>query len=381
MPEDRSVLKVISWRDICPWFLIFRSLAISLSVPMLLVATIGVALMHLGSLASEEMFGTSSLSLFETAVENPGDEELVRSRHTPDFTMRNPTNIALHLSLPFQSLFDFQRVSAGKFTFQTVAALLFSGLWSIIVWAFLGSIISRIAVVRLATGQRIGLREAFGHAKKKLLAHCAAPLMPMLGMLILSLPIIILGLLLRAQVSTTLVGILWPFALVAGFLMALLAIGVLFGWPLMWATISSEGSDAFDALSRAFAYTFQRPLNYLFYGIVAGSLGALSWEFVSHGVELIVSLTSWAAALGTGPGETPLTSNTGLINFWNNCVRAVAIGFGYSYFWTATGAIYLLLRRDVDQKELDEVYFADLPAGASSESTSTTGDSGEEKSS
>ena len=50
--------------------------------------------------------------------------------------------------------------------------------------------------------------------------------------------------------------------------MALLLLGLAFGWPLMWATISTEGTDSFDALSRSYAYVFQRPLRYLFYVVV-----------------------------------------------------------------------------------------------------------------
>jgi len=32
------------------------------------------------------------------------------------------------------------------------------------------------------------------------------------------------------------------------------------------------------------------------------------------------------------------------------------LGFGYSYFWSASTIIYLLMRRHVDAAELDEVY-------------------------
>ena len=47
-----------------------------------------------------------------------------------------------------------------------------------------------------------------------------------------------------------------------------LAVGLAAGWPLMWPTISSEGTDAFDALSRSYAYVYQRPLAYLLYAVI-----------------------------------------------------------------------------------------------------------------
>ena len=35
---------------------------------------------------------------------------------------------------------------------------------------------------------------------------------------------------------------------------------------------------------------------------------------------------------------------------------SLAVGYFYGYFWTASSAIYLLLRRDVDATETDEVF-------------------------
>jgi len=45
-----------------------------------------------------------------------------------------------------------------------------------------------------------------------------------------------------------------------------------------------------------------------------------------------------------------------LIGFWEGCVRLFALGFVYSYFWNASTAIYLLLRRNDDGTELDDIH-------------------------
>ena len=42
-------------------------------------------------------------------------------------------------------------------------------------------------------------------------------------------------------------------------------------------------------------------------------------------------------------------------------IHAVAKAFRYSFFFTVASAIYLLLRHDVDQKEMDEVWLATPP--------------------
>jgi len=45
-----------------------------------------------------------------------------------------------------------------------------------------------------------------------------------------------------------------------------------------------------------------------------------------------------------------------LVAFWLYLVFLMVIGFGYSYFWSASTIIYLLMRRKVDDTDLDEVY-------------------------
>jgi hypothetical protein len=41
---------------------------------------------------------------------------------------------------------------------------------------------------------------------------------------------------------------------------------------------------------------------------------------------------------------------------WLYLIFLLVIGFGYSYFWTASTIIYLLMRRKVDDAEMDEIY-------------------------
>jgi hypothetical protein len=44
-----------------------------------------------------------------------------------------------------------------------------------------------------------------------------------------------------------------------------------------------------------------------------------------------------------------------MIHFWAGCVKLLAVGYLFSYFWTASTAVYFQLRRDVDHTETDEV--------------------------
>ncbi len=68
----------------------------------------------------------------------------------------------------------------------------------------------------------------------------------------------------------------------------------------MWPTISAEGTDSFDALSRSYSYTYQRPVHYLFYAAVAGILGMLAWVVVIIFANGVITYSYWAASWGSG---------------------------------------------------------------------------------
>ena len=46
-------------------------------------------------------------------------------------------------------------------------------------------------------------------------------------------------------------------------------------------------------------------------------------------------------------------------------MKLLAVGFIYIYFWTASTAISLLLRRDIDDTELDDVFLDEDASEAS----------------
>ncbi len=200
----------------------------------------------------------------------------------------------------------------------------------------------------------------------------------------------------------------WPFALLLGLLMAILLIGALVGWPLMWATVAVEGTDAFDALSRSYAYTYQRPLRLLWYVVLAAVLAAVSMFIVKLFATSAISLGNWSiswgldketyradrgAAAGHG-GRTrarltpaPVTTTTGSLQGpvlalatpprrtkWHACgwpTRRFAFGNRSWAHWppdtrlafcsSRRSASISLLRKDIDGAEMDEVYVEDEP--------------------
>ena len=107
------------------------------------------------------------------------------------------------------------------------------------------------------------------------LSTLGGPLIVFLAVFALAVPLILLGALLRIELIAIVAAALWCFVLAWGFMLVVILLGLMLGWPLMWACLSVERSDAFDGVSRCYAYVYQRPLRFGFYVLVAAALGVL----------------------------------------------------------------------------------------------------------
>jgi len=390
MAEDNDrVVRSVAWSELFPWLSLFRTFRLAIGFRVLVLSAAGVILMVLGWWLIATIFvgsdedtapGTwlkpyhdcpwlTSTELTPTHlpwrdVVEPGGSGAVRTLFSGDdpffYSWRQ-------LKYPFARLFDLLDTKS-----PWLGLLMFTlcGLWALFVWAFFGGAITRIVALRLARNERIGWGAALRHARTKWLAYVAAPAFPLIGVAFITAGLLVAGLIMRGGIFVFLFSFIWPLFLLAGLLMAILLLGLLFGWPLMWATVGVESTDSFDALSRSYAYVFQRPLHYLFYAVIVALLGILGWILVYYFTETVINLTYGGVAWGGGAdrilgqiktGNTEglhgiTKGGTAIIHFWVGCVRLLAVGFVYSFFWTGATAIYFLLRRDVDATEMDEIF-------------------------
>ena len=81
-------------------------------------------------------------------------------------------------------------------------------------------------------------------------------------------------------VGEIVMGIFFIFFIAVAFVLMLLLLGVMGGFHLLYPTIAVEGSDTFDAMSRAFAYVYARPWRLGFYTLVSLFYGVLTFLFV-----------------------------------------------------------------------------------------------------
>jgi hypothetical protein len=392
--DEQARLREVSWQDLFPWVRIVSALRLAISPSLLALAALGILAMYAGWSAIGTLYSESENATVQQMVEQvhswPWQGEIT-PREIPDEVgdaRASPFLAAWNnLSEWFERIFDW-RLDRGmaRYTDPATARLpaptllpftmiVLLALWALIVWSLFGAAITRIAAVALARGDRLGFRAGLAHGIRRWPMYLGGPAIPLVGAAIVAIPLLILGLLMQVDFFVILGGLIWPLSLLAGFIMALLLIGLAVGWPLMWATISVEATDPFDALSRSYSYAFHRPIRYLFYVIVAAILGLLGWYVVSLFHDWILKLTYWGLSWGATVDRTAeiareayiggreewgtLEYGGAIIGFWHVVLKMLALGFIFSYFWSAATMIYYLLRKDEDGTEMTEVTYED----------------------
>jgi hypothetical protein len=288
-----------------------------------------------------------------------------------------------------------------------VYAVIFS-LISLAIWSFFGGALCRVAALHATRDERIGLRDALAFSQSKFSSFFAAPLMPA-GIVALFAVLLFVGGLIGAipAIGEIVVGVLFFLALIAGIIIAFVVVGGVGGSGLMFPTIAVEGSDAFDALSRSYSYVYQRPWRTAFYAFVSAAYGGICLVFVKFFVRLALWATcvfagismNWGSAFLRGDAGQPPASHgkldaiwqgpslTGNSTFWGSfevhnlaysswfaqlwfylwifTIMGFVGAFMVSFFYSANTLIYLLLRREVDATDLEDVYLEETPAGES----------------
>ena len=393
MSEKQENNRRRDWQDCLPWLILFKAVRPAIGLRVLVLASIGLVGMVAGWRICWDLFAyTENGPEVKVIAPELGDLGAQNKGPMPpwpweadyrDFGVRSPlrglstlpvigpvlgtaTRTASELTLPFQILFR------QGLTYRSFAYAVCCCGWALLIWGYFGGMITRIAALKLTRDELVTCKEAGTFTRSRWCSYMTAPLLPILGIFALGVPIALLGFFSNLDIGLLVSGILWPLVIGIGFLMTLFLLGLVFGWPLMWSTISTEGTDAFDAISRAYAYVFQRPFHYLFYVIVATLVGALGWVLIHGVVDLVVYITThWAfcwwmpaerfidisaaGGLDSGPGKI----GHNLIWFWQAVLRTFSIAFAISFLWTSGTAIYLLLRRQVDGVELDEACLED----------------------
>jgi len=379
MSHPRSTVAAIRWNAIFPWLILVRAARVALMVRVIILAVIGVALTQGGWAIIEGMTaGEDAAPILWKLTDSMPD-----SQPGAELGFNAQDGIAVHAQVLGSPLVRGWSWASRPFTlllergasWSRWFGLLLSGLWAIAVWALFGGAVARIAALYLNRGETIGPLAALKSAFIRWPSTAGAPVFTLIAIILLSLPLALAGcLVVRLDILAFLVGIFWFVVLIGGVALAVLAIGLAAGWPLMWSTVAVERTDAFDGISRGYAYVYQRPLHLLFFIAVAGLLGLLAQAGVNLFVDASLEATHWAVGGGAKEARTADLfgtvfaaerdsfgalgrSGAAAMRFWTNAFRWFAAAFPMAYLWPAATGIYLLMRRQIDAADLGDVTF------------------------
>ena len=404
MPNDSGptggIVHEIRWSDALPWWVLFRAAGAAFSPTVILLAALGAAAVWAGGSVADRL----GLVVSEATPAAPSGIDGIIALTAPDggpVTAADPLQPSrwllpwLHeavarlpagirgavgvVSLPFS---PGASLSAGAAAAARIG-------WFVLVWAIFGTAISRTVALKLAGEEPPGPIGALIYGSLKWPPALNSVLFVLIGMAALSIPGGLLGFAMRTEWGLAFAAAVWPLVLLGAVVLAILAVGVAAGWPLMVAAVGVERGDSFQAISTAFSYLYQRPLHYAFYLLVAAVVAVPTLAAAGLFADATGSLAMWAASFGMGhdrtqavleglTGSGPLADSWGLqaLRFWSRGLANLLSSFGWGYFWAIATATYLVLRQDVDGTQLDEVVLdepgsspeppkADEPAAAS----------------
>ena len=421
MANNYDTVKGVDWREVFPWTALTRAFTVAVSIPVLLLASFGVGLTVSGWAIAESLLVPEQLTLApagattdemesvsnqgdtfaeDTALQNAAETPFVDGSEQipePTVAVQPPGHFAPAMGSiadgDTRSVFERLLVGEGLMLVADLHDMLLGGdreldaktsyaiyiidfVWLLIVWGFFGAMITRIAVIRIGRGEKIGLKEAMADVRKKYISYVMSPVFVLVSCFVLSLPVVLISLLLNFDIGVLLASVLWIVAIVASVGVAVLLTGFFFGWPLMWPTISAEeDGDVYEATSRTFAYTFQAPIQYLFYVSISLAIWVpsvmLVQNFTSLAEQVVFSGMNVAADEGQLiqdylTGKVSLDGQSQIFIMGANVISGLhwfahlmADAFCVGFFFASFSGIYLLLRRFVDHTPLDEVFVID----------------------
>jgi hypothetical protein len=166
--------------------------------------------------------------------------------------------------------------------------------------------------------------------------------------------------------------------LIAGLVMAFLIVVGLLSVGLMMPAMAVNGKGAFDSWTAAYTYVIWGFSRFVVYSLIMGIIGAASIWAVYQLTGLLLGLVESSVNMGHVaddpwilPAGTAAEGFNGVlaavVYFFKLLVQVVPFAYAFSYYWAASTVIFMLLRKQVDNVEFDEMCEAIPEASAEGE--------------
>ncbi len=293
---------------------------------------------------------------------------------------------------PYEMLLIFCKsmmaFSAGKLI---VMVSIVMGL--LVIWSIIGGAITRISAVEYAKDESLKMLDGVKFSLKKFWSYFWSPIVPAIGVVFFALCNVLIGFVGKlGAFGDIFLAFGFPLTLISSFMVAFVGIIGIIGLCLMFPTISAEGSDAFDAMSRAYSYVLSKPRRFFTYFFISSLYGIFCVVLVGASACFIVNIAFDTVGIGMGqkfkdiiaavnikPDYCSIISasasdfKAGLAGIDNWAERFVALsivlclmvvktgvfGFALAYIGSAKTIVYFLLRKDVDETDISDIYVED----------------------
>lgn len=338
------------------WPRILRAPALAISPNRLISGCAGVFLIAL------------ILNIYNTLRETPDPSET--NAFTPSITERFAGILDAIISLDFVA-FANQIVLAiyalrDNVMHNPLLALML-GIPMVFVLALVGGTISRSAAFEFAQGRFASREETVQFTLQRARQFLGATIGPILFATALLFIIAIGGKLLSFPVVDLFGALLYPVALIFGAIASIVMILHLIALPMIVPALSIEGTDAFDAIQRCYAYVIGRPIRYFLYAILLTLVGSIAATVFAMLIGLSQEMTDWSlnyffslateSAL-TGQGELGATKSLSfdIIQAFRGVLKILIAGYFVSLFFTSGTLLYLATRRICDGQGITEIW-------------------------
>lgn len=277
--------------------------------------------------------------------------------------------------------------------------LLGFGLFALLVWAWVGGAVARLAAWRIARREWLPMKKAFGYSRDRVVSAVIAPLLPLVLSAVFLAGVWLIGFLAFGLpyvhvVGDVVGGAVYGIVILLSLAAAMCLVGFMLSWGLMLPATASDGADTFDAVERAFGYLIGRPWQVVFYNAAAVFYGAITYLFLS----LVVFVTLWIAQgvggsgsaflsgkldsaveadrfdsihhapvpgrlagdldwwLSSAPIDWPGKIGSTFVALWVILFVMLLVAYVVGYFICAQTWIYVLVRRSTDGTDVSEIY-------------------------
>jgi len=249
-----------------------------------------------------------------------------------------------------------------------------------------GGAICRITALQFAQDEKPGLTEALRFSKDKFLSFFATPIVPIAIIIFIGLFVFLLGLLGNIPwLGELVIAVFMPLALLAVTLIVIITIGAGAGFNLMFPAVAYDNADGMDAIGRSFSYVLSKPWWMVFYNAIAFVYGAICYIFVRFFAFMLLRITYLFVSLGLRTQNSEhvnklaviwpkptfmnlLGTSSSVAANWSQSTAAfiiqlfslfvigLVVCFIISFYFSANTIIYSLMRKRIDNVEMDQVY-------------------------